>query len=149
MKCLRNLLQPLLVVLVGGLLITNSAQAEQTCHQINAKGKGQVHFDTNTSDGQIIGGGLLHGTTHGEFTFTGVDTFEGTFTITTNHGTLILHTFDGVFDAGTGAFSNNSVVIAGTGRFEDATGGLFFEGAVASDGSYTDQITGQICLDLP
>lgn len=149
MKDLSKLLQPLVALFVGALLITNLARAEQTCHAINAKGKGQIHFDTDSSDGQIIGGGLLHGTTHGEFTFTGPGTYEGTFTITTKQGTLILHLFAGVFDTGTGKFSNQSVVIAGTGRFENAAGGLFFEGVVDPDGSYTDRITGEIRLDRP
>ena len=149
MKELRNLIQRLPVLVVGALLFTHPARADQTCHRINTKGQGQVHFDTNSSDGEIVGGGLLHGTTHGDFRFTGPGTYEGTFTITTMQGTLILHLFNGVFDTGTGQFSNDSVVIDGTGRFEDATGGLFFEGVVAPDGSYTDRITGQICVDLP
>jgi hypothetical protein len=42
------------------------------------------------------------------------------------------------------AGSNDSGV---TGRFEGATGGLFFEGGVEPDGSFAERLTGTICLD--
>ena len=152
MKSLSRLLWVL--VLVGVSLVpVNPAFAGVTCHQINAKGEGQVNFDTNSSVGQIIGGGLLHGTTEGFFTFTsfdpdtGVGTYEGTFRITTKHGTLTLHMFDGIFNTQTGVFSNDSTAVAGTGKLEGPTGGLFFEGVVAPDGHFTDTIRGEICLD--
>jgi hypothetical protein len=156
MKCFGRQIQPLLLAVIATALVMSApAWAGVTCHKINAKGDGQINFATNSSDGVIKGGGLLHGTTHGEFAFTGFDpdtgigTFEGTFTITTKHGTLTLFVFDGVFDMTTGEFTNDSVVIDGRGRFDDATGGLFFEGVVFPDGSYIDDITGEICLDLP
>jgi hypothetical protein len=150
MKRFGRPVQPLLLAVIATTLVMyGPAWAVETCHKINAKGKGQINFATNSSDGVIKGGGLLEGTTHGEFTFTGVGTYEGTFAIATRHGTLTLFLFDGVFDTTTGEFSNDSVVVGGTGRFDDATGGLFFEGVVFPDGSYTDDITGEICLDLP
>jgi hypothetical protein len=151
MKRFGRQVQPLLLAIVATAFVMSvPAWAVETCHKINAKGQGEINFATSSSDGVFKGGGLVHGTTHGEFEFTGPNTYEGTFTITTRHGTLTLHLFNGVFDATTGVFSNDSVVIDGTGRFEGATGGLFFEeGVVYPDGSYTDHITGQICLDLP
>jgi hypothetical protein len=146
MKRLSKLL--LVLVLIGGSLAPlRLAQANDDCQKINAKGKGQINFTTNSSIGQILGGGRLHGTTEGLFTFTGVDTYEGTFRITTKHGTLTLHMFEGRFNTQTGLFSNDSRVVAGTGKWEDATGGLFFEGSVAPDGRYTDTIRGEVCLD--
>jgi hypothetical protein len=151
MKIARRL--PLILV-VCSVVSVDQAWAKVTCHNINTKGDGQIDFVANSSNGRFIGGGLLHGTTHGEFAFTsfdsttGVGTYDGTFTITTNHGVLILHVFDGVFDQGTGAFRNDSRAMLGTGRFHDFSGGLFFEGVVAPDGNYTDKITGEVCFDL-
>jgi len=144
----------LILAVCGSLVPMHHASGEVTCHKINTKGAGQIDFVTNSSDGRFIGGGLLRGTTHGAFAFTsfdpttGIGTYAGTFTITTKHGTLILQVFDGIFNEGTGVFSNDSKAIAGTGRFQNATGGLFFDGIVAPDGSYTDEISGEVCLDL-
>jgi hypothetical protein len=113
---------------------------------------GTADFGTNTVEGRVIGGGILHGTAQGSFTFTSVDpqtgtaTYEGTYLITTRHGTLSLDLFDGVIDLVTLTGSNNSVVTAGTGRFAGATGGLFFEGGVEADGTFTDCLSGTICL---
>jgi hypothetical protein len=58
-----------------------------------------------------------------------------------------LREFDGLFDTQTGAFRSNCVATHGTGIFEGATGGLFFEGVGAPDGSYIDKIDGDIELD--
>jgi hypothetical protein len=147
MKGIERQVRPLwLAVIVTTLLSSAPAGAVVTCHRINARGEGQINFESNSSDGVFKGAGQLNGTTHGDFEFTGINTYEGVFTVTARHGTLTLFLFDGIFDATTGEFSNDSVVIAGTGRFEDATGGIFFEGVVFPDGSYTDDITGEICL---
>ena len=102
---------------------------------------------------QIIGGGLLNGTTKSVLVFTGFDLhtgdvfYEGTLEVTTKHGTLTLAISHGVLTP-TGEFSNGSTVTGGTGRFEDATGALYFHGFVAADGSFTDDaIKGLIFLD--
>jgi len=159
MKRLGTLLLLLAVVLAGGLATVGTAQAVETCHSINAKGTGQITSQTATGAttvSQIIGGGLLHGTTAAELTFTNVDpttgiaTFEGTLVLTNKHGTLTFFVFNGVFNTQTGEFQNDSVVTNGTGRFAGATGNLFFHGFVAADGSFTDDtIRGSVCVNLP
>jgi hypothetical protein len=159
MKRLRALLLMLVVVLAGSVANVGTAQAVETCHTINARGTG--HITSQTTSGaitvsQIIGGGLLHGTTEAHLTFTSIDpttgiaTFEGTLVLTNKHGTLTLFVFNGVFNTQTGEFQNDSVVTDGTGRFAGATGNLFFHGFVAPDGSFTDDtIRGTVCVNLP
>jgi len=138
----------LLMVMCSSLLAASQAGAKVRCHDIHTVGVGQIHFASNSSDGRFLGRGLLHGKVHGEFTFTGPDSYEGTFTITTHHGVLVLHTFDGFFDSITGEFRNDSSVIAGTGRFEEARGRLFFQGFVALPSDrFIEHITGKICLE--
>jgi hypothetical protein len=131
------------------------ARAEVTCHKINAKGEGAFTGPT-TTESQIIGGGILHGTTTAELFITGTDpttgalTFEGTLVLTNEHGTLTLDIFDGLYDPVTGEFSNDSVVTSGTDRFAGATGELTFHGFVFPDGAFIDDaIVGEICVDLP
>jgi hypothetical protein len=142
------------------LLLATAAPAfaVETCHVVNAKGVGQITtFDpvggTGTTTSRIIGGGLLHGTTAADLVFTSPDltTFEGTLVLTTDQGTLTLFVFNGVFDLTTGEFSSDSTVIGGTGRFEGATGSLYFHGFTDfSDFSFVDdEISGNICADLP
>ena len=159
MKRLGTLLLMLAVVLAGSLATVGTAQAVETCHTINAKGAGQITSQTTTGAttvSQIIGGGLLHGTTEAELTFmnvdpaTGIATFEGTLVLTNKHGTLTLFVFAGVFNTQTGEFQNDSVVTDATGRFAGATGNLFFHGFVAPDGSFRDDtIRGAVCVNLP
>lgn len=140
------------ILVVSGILATGPAQAEQGCHKIKARVEGTVDFETSTVEGQVIGGGILHGTTAGSFTFTSIDpdagiaTYEGSYVITTQHGTLSLQLFNGFIDLATLTGSNDSVVSEGTGRFEGATGGLVFEGGVEADGTSTDYLNGTICL---
>ena len=148
-----------LSALAVGLLVIGPARADVTCHKIDAKGEGRITSQTPTetdTESQIIGGGIIHGTTTAQLfptgfdPATGIETFAGTLVLTTEHGTLTLDIFDGVFNTVTGEFSNDSVVVDGTDRFAGATGGLFFHGFVAADGTFTDdEISGQICADLP
>jgi hypothetical protein len=146
-----------MILLVAAAVLVNAshAQAEVTCHKINAKGEGAFTGPT-TTESQLIGGGILHGTTIAELVITGVDPatgdliFEGTLLLTTKHGTLTLAIFGGLFNPVTGEFRNDSEVAGGTARFEGATGELFFHGFVAADGTFTDDaIVGEICVDLP
>ena len=130
-----------------------------TCHKINAKGEGSITSQTpaeTDTQSQIIGGGIIHGTTTAQLfptgfdPVTGIETFEGTLVLTTRHGTLTLEISNGVLDTLTGEFSNDSQVMDGTGRFEGATGALTFHGFVAADGTFTDDaINGEMCVDLP
>jgi hypothetical protein len=52
------------------LLSFGSAEAAVSCDKINAKGIGQDLGRAGTR-ARILGGGLLHGTTHGIFAVTG------------------------------------------------------------------------------
>jgi hypothetical protein len=131
------------------------ARAEVTCHKINATGEGAFTGPTST-ESQIIGGGILHGTTTADLVITGIDpttgalTYIGTLVLTDEHGTLTLGIFDGLYDPLTGEFSNDSIVASGTDRFAGATGGLFFHGFVFPNGTFIDDaIVGEICVDLP
>jgi hypothetical protein len=147
---------PAVIAVVAGLVVTSPALAGD-CHTIDARAQGRITSQTATEAttvSRIFGGGIITGTTSADLIITGFDpatgieTFEGTITITAGGGTLTLHIFNGVFNTRTGEFSNDSVVVSGTGRFEDASGGLFFHGFVAADGSFTDdEISGTICLD--
>jgi hypothetical protein len=50
----------------------------------------------------------------------------------------------------TGQLSNQSVVTTGTGRFDGASGGLFFHGFSFPDGTFIDdEISGTICVQVP
>ena len=82
------------IVLVGGTLAASPTQAGERCHKINTRVEGTVNFATNTVEGRIIGGGILHGRAEGSFTFTSVDpqagsaTFVGRYLIRTKQGRL-------------------------------------------------------------
>jgi hypothetical protein len=58
------------VALVSALMSMTQAHAAQSCHKINAKGVGQ-DLGGGMTMARIIGGGLLQGTTEGNFTITG------------------------------------------------------------------------------
>jgi hypothetical protein len=131
------------------------ARAQVTGHKINAKGEGAFTGPTTTAS-QIIGGGILHGTTTAELFITGIDpttgvlTYVGTLVLTSEHWTLTLDIFDGLYDPVTGEFSNDSAVASGTNEFAGATGELYFHGFVFPDGTFIDDaIVGEVCVDLP
>lgn len=151
MKGLGRVVRLILFVILGTLMMVSQAQAAESCHKINAKGVGQ-DLGGGTTEAQIIGGGLLHGTTEGNFTGTGfsgtVFSFEGTVAFTTNHATLTV-TVAGTLDVTTGEFSASGTVTGATGKLAGATGGLSFEGVEdLSDGSFVEHVTGEICVDL-
>ena len=141
----------LLAVFLGGSLLLSQAQAAVSCHNINAKGVGQDHFDLTTS-ADIIGGGLLQGTTAGSLTPTGISgtvvSFVGTVVFTTNNGTLTV-TITGSIDVATGEFSATGDVTGATGKLAGATGTLTFVGVEnLTTGAFTEDISGEICVDL-
>ena len=76
----------LLAIVAVAAAAPASAPAAASCHTINAKGIGRDNGDL-TTNAQIIGGGLLHGTTVAAFTPTGfvfpTFFFGGTITFTT------------------------------------------------------------------
>jgi hypothetical protein len=148
-----------LAALTVFVTVAGPTRGETVCIPINAKGQGSFTSQSLTetdTESQIIGGGIIHGTTVAQLfptgfdPATGIETFEGTLVLTTNNGTLTLFIYNGVFNTLTGEFSNDSVVVDGADRFIEATGGLFFHGFVAADGTFTDdEISGQICVQVP
>jgi hypothetical protein len=151
MAALRRFVRPVLVVLVAGLMMVSHTRAEVSCHKINAKGVGQ-DLGGGSTQAQIIGGGLLHGTTAGSFIITGfsgtVASIAGTVTFTTNQGSLTV-TVAGTFDVATGEFSASGPVTDATGKLAGATGSPLLEGVQnLSDGSFVEDVTGEICVDL-
>ena len=150
MKALKRTLLLLSLVVVG-MALPAQAPAAVSCHKINAKGVGQ-DLGGGMTTAQIIGGGLLHGTTAAQFTITGlsgtVASFEGTIAFTVNGGTLTANVV-GTLDLATGAFSATTTSISGTGKLAGATGNLAFNGVEnLSTGSFTEDVTGEICVDL-
>src|SRR5688572_1570760 len=101
---------------------------------------------------QIIGGGLLEGTTAAQFVITGISgtivSFAGPVTFTTNRGTLTV-TVTGTLDVASGAFSASGPVTDATGKLEGATGSLSIDGTQdLATGAFEEDITGEICVDL-
>jgi hypothetical protein len=154
----RNLMQRLkkvaslfLCVFVVALAVVSPAGAGVSCHKINAKGVGQDLGDGATM-ADIIGGGLLQGTTAGQFAITGgsppVFTIAGTVEFTTQRGTLTV-TVAGTFDVATGEFSASGPVTDATGKLAGATGSLTLAGVEnLADGSFVETVAGGVCVDL-
>jgi hypothetical protein len=139
------------VVVLASVLMASPARGQVSCHQINAKGAGQ-DLGGGATEAQIIGGGLLQGTTAGSFVITGfsgtVASIAGTVTFTTNRATLTV-TVTGTFDVATGEFSASGPVTGATGKLTGATGSLSLEGIEdLSDGSFIEDVSGEICVDL-
>src|SRR5215207_4239442 len=118
------------VVLLGSMLIAGPAEAVGGCHKITARGVGQ-DLGGGVTEARVIGGGLLHGTTLGNFTITGVSgsvaTFVGTVEFATSKATLTV-AVTGTLNLSSGAFSASGPVSAATGRLAGATGNLTFNG---------------------
>jgi hypothetical protein len=141
----------ILFVVVGTLMTVSQARAAVSCHRINAKGVGQ-DLGGGTTQADIIGGGLLQGTTVGNFVITGfsgtVASIAGTVVFTTNKATLTV-TVAGIFDVATGEFSASGTVTSATGKLAGATGTLLLEGIEdLSNGRFLEDVTGTICVDL-
>jgi hypothetical protein len=151
MNVLRRVVLLFLLVVVGTLVTVKDARAAVSCHKINAKGVGQ-NLGGGVTEADIIGGGLLQGTTLGNFAITGVSgtvaSIEGTVEFTTNRGTLTV-TVTGIFDVATGEFSASGTVTGATGKLAGATGALLLEGVEdLSSGRFIEDVTGTICVDL-
>ena len=89
----------LLAAVVASLLASSPLRADDGRHKINARGVGRITSQTptgGTTVSQIIGGGLLNGTTKSVLVFTGFDLdtgdvfYEGSLVLTSKHGTLTL-----------------------------------------------------------
>jgi hypothetical protein len=151
MKSQGRIARLILFVVLGGPMMVSQPQAAESCHKINAKGVGQ-DLGGGMTRAQIIGGGLLHGTTKGTFLITGgafpVFLIAGTVMFTTHQGTLTV-SVEGTFDVTTGEFRASGPVTGATGKLAGATGELLLEGIEnLSDGSFVEDVTGEICVDL-
>jgi hypothetical protein len=150
MKTVRRVVLLFLFLVVGTLTVSD-AWAAVSCHKINAKGVGQ-DLGGGVTEADIIGGGLLQGTTDGNFAITGISgtiaSIEGTVVFTTKRGTLTV-TVVGTFDVATGEFSASGPVTDATGKLAGATGSLVLEGIQdLSTGRFVEDVTGTICVDL-
>jgi hypothetical protein len=139
------------VLFVVGAAAPAAAHGAVSCHNINAKGVGQDLGGGQTT-AQIIGGGLLQGTTQASFVITGfsgtVASFEGTIVFTVNNATLTANV-SGTLDAATGEFEATTSSVSGTGKLAGATGSLSFKGVEdLATGNFTEDVTGEICAEL-
>jgi hypothetical protein len=151
MKVPTRILLLFLIMLVSSSMMISEAQAAPSCHKIKAKGVGQ-DLGNGVTVANIIGGGLLQGTTTGNFVITGesppVVFLAGTVVFTANKATLTV-TITGDFNLSTGRFHAAGPVTDATGKLAGATGTLSFEGIEDfSDGSFVEDVTGSICVDL-
>jgi hypothetical protein len=122
-----------------------------SCHAIDAKGAGQ-DLGGGMTQAQIMGGGLLHGTTQGSFVITGVSgtvaSIAGTVVFTVNRAALTV-TVAGTLDVASGAFTASGPVSASSGKLAGATGSLSLSGVEnLADGSFVEDVTGAICAEL-
>ena len=151
MTDVRRSARLVLIVILTSVLMASQTRAEVSCHVINAKGAGQ-DLGGGATEGHVLGGGLLHGTTAGSFAITGISgtvaSIAGTVTFTTDQSTVTA-TVAGFFDVATGEFSASGPITDATGKLSGATGALSFDGLQdLSDGSFVQDITGEICVDL-
>ena len=145
----------LVLVLLAVAGAAPAAHGAVSCHRINAKGTG-VGQDLGGGQvqvtAQVIGGGLLHGTYQSSFQIVGFSfplaSFEGPSVFTVQGGTLTAQV-PGTLDVTNGRFQATSTSVTGTGRLTDATGSITFSGVQdLVTGSFTETITGEICVDL-
>lgn len=151
MNSMRRIVQRVVLAATVVIATLGQAHAAVSCHKINAKGAGQ-DLGGGITEAQIVGGGLLHGTTLGNFVVTGgappVFTIAGTVVFTTQRSTLTV-ALAGTFNFSTGAFVTTGPVISATGKLAGATGTLTLDGVQdLSTGRFTEEISGLICATL-
>ena len=151
MKTLRSFVLRSVFIAAASVAIVGQAYAAVSCHKINAKGVGQ-DLGGGMTEAQIIGGGLLQGTTQGRFVVNGGSppglSIAGTVTFTTQQATLMV-TVAGTFNVATGAFAATGPVTAAAGKLTSATGALMLDGVEdLSTGKFAEDVSGMICVDL-
>jgi hypothetical protein len=152
MKSIKLVILSVLVAVAACLMMTTSASAAVSCHQINAKGVGQ-DLGGGVTRASIQGGGLLQGTTEGNFSMSPtakptVFNIGGTVKFTTRQGTLTV-SVTGTFDVATGGFTASGPVTASSGKLAGATGNLTLSGTEnLTNGAFTETVRGNICVDL-
>lgn len=151
----RRMLAALMTVGALGLAAPGIAHADEECHPIAATGVGRQTGPT-TTEATIRGGGLLTGTTTGVFPVAqeipGGLHIAGTVTFTVNRATLAVDVDGTLLFPGPGSdtvtFDVTSTGMSGTGKLAGADGTLRLVGDQAADGSFTETVTGEICVDL-
>lgn len=150
----RRVLCVLTAVAALGVAAPAVAHGGESCHRVNAHGTGQA-LSATTTVATIRGGGLLTGTTTGDFAVTGPTAngvaIAGHVVFTVNRATLDVTVAGELVPVGTGGaltFEVTSTDMTGTGKLAGADGELTFVGAGADDGSFTETVTGRICVDL-
>lgn len=138
-------------VAAATVVTMGQAQAGVSCHKINAKGVGQDQGGGVTT-ARISGGGLLNGTTIGNFVITGgappVFAVAGEVSFTTRQATLTVG-LAGTFDVASGAFLTTGPVTGSSGKLANATGTLTLDGVQDLEtGRFTETVKGLICVDL-
>jgi hypothetical protein len=150
MEALRRTAVRSMFIVAAALVGVTTAQAGVSCHKINAKGAGQDHGGGITT-AQIIGGGLLQGTTQGNFNIAGAPpelSIAGTVMFTTQQATLTVGV-TGTVNVVTGNFIATGPVTVATGKLAGATGTLTFEGVEdLTTGKFVEDVSGVICVDL-
>ena len=93
MKRLRKAIGVFVCVVAVSLMLVGPTQAGVSCRVISATAQGQ-DLGNGSTVANVKDGGLLQGTTTGNFTFTNfsfpVATFAGPIQFTTNRGTLTM-----------------------------------------------------------
>jgi hypothetical protein len=69
----------------------------------------------------------------------------GTSTYTTDDGAITISDVS-VFDVARGTFSGIGRIVQGTGRFAGATGDIFTAGRLLTDGSFINELRGEVCI---
>ena len=134
------------------------------CHKINSTLVGAFAIPPDCasplglcSHGQIIGGGILNGTSQATLLSVAPSAGLGSFVpastisvvedsvITTAHGTLTLREI-GIVDNANGDILSLLNVVGGTQRFEGATGSLRFTGKFTAPTEFAGDLSGEICL---
>ena len=150
MKGLRTLvLLSAIAVTAWGAQATTAAVDHDECLTVHARAIGQ-NLGHGRTQATIVHAGILNGTSIGQLQITGgtppVLTVEGTGVLTTHNGTLTVSVV-GTFNQATGVFAATGQIVHGTGIFAGATGALTFDGLEdLSSGSFTQTITGTVCL---
>lgn len=151
MKTLGSPIRSLLVALMAMAMMMGESQAGVSCHKVNAKGKGQ-DLGSGVTNANINGGSLLNGTTVGNFQIVGFSppdaAIAGTVVFTTKRATLTV-SVAGIFNTATGEFTASGPVTGATEKLAGAAGTLLLDGIEdLSNGTFVEDITGVVCVDL-
>ena len=143
-------------VAVGLALCVVPATAEASptrtvCVPFHATGAGQDRGGGQT-DGTLSIGRHQIGTTTASFDLdlgTGsVATFTGPLVFVPDRvpGSSIVAQLDGTFDTTTGSFAAQSSALTGSGALRRVSGTLRVDGVEGSDGSFTETLSGRLCV---